>query len=121
MAQFIFEGRGKDQRTGHERIAMRNIRHAINWIVGGYYNSLQDGYYEDLPESRETLADEIYTEAMTSAYGEGHVAYNRAPREMRFAGAAFCRAYVEWKLEQDEDVKEIEEAVAQRQAAHDEV
>ena len=55
MDQFVFDGRGKDARTGHERIAMRNIRHAINWIVGGYYNCIQDHTPEYLPESREAL------------------------------------------------------------------
>ena len=107
MAQFIFEGRDKTQRTGHEKIAMRNMRHAFNWIVGGYYNCLQDGYLEDLPKDRESLADEIYFEAMTSLYGEGMCIQNKAPREMRFAGEKFCRAYINWKLDNDGDAKEI--------------
>lgn len=110
LAEFIFEGRGKSQRTGHERIAMANIRHAINWIVGGYYNSLQDGYLEYLPKSRKALEEEIYSCAMANLYGVGIEAGGCAPKEMRFAGTAFCRAYISWKLAGDGDVVEIAEA-----------
>lgn len=114
MAAFIFEGRDKTQRTGHEKIAMRNIRYAIDWIVGGYYNSLQDGYIEDLPESKENLVEEIYESAMIDAYADGAAHYGRAPREMRFAGEKFVRAYIDWRLANDEEtaelIAEIEEA-----------
>lgn len=110
MAQFIFEGRNKDQRTGHERIAIRNIRCAINWIVGGYYNDLQDGYEEYLPGSREELANIIYDSAMINLYGDGYEKIGKAPSEMRFAGEKFCRAYINWKLDQDGDVREIAKA-----------
>lgn len=114
MKGFVFEGRDKTQRTAHERIAMRNIRGAINWIVGGYYNSLQDGYVEDLPAGREELAEEIYNAAMTDVFGDGYMGCDRAPREMRFAGEKFCRAYIDWKLKQDGDVDEIMQAVRER-------
>lgn len=107
MEQFIFEGRGKGNRTGHERIAMHNIRHAINWIVGGYYNCIQDDHPEDLPESLEALKNEIYDSAMVDLYEPGMLRSNRAPKEMRFAGEAFCRAYIDWKLSRDGDVMEI--------------
>lgn len=107
MATFIYEGRGKEQRTGHERIAMRNIKAAFNWIVGGYFNDLQDGYEEYLPESKEALADEIYEEAMNNFYEEGHMSIGRAPKEMRFAGEKFCKAYIAWKMERDGDVEAI--------------
>lgn len=114
MKGFVFEGRDKTQRTAHERIAMRNIRGAINWIVGGYYNSMLDGYPEDLPAGREELAEEIYSEAMVNRYGDGHMGCGKAPKEMRFAGEAFCRAYIDWKLKQDGDVDEIMQAVSER-------
>lgn len=107
MASFIFEGRDKTQRTKHERIAMANIRHAVNWIVGGYYNSLQDGDLEYLPKSKQELANEIYSSAMAHQYAEGMEAFGRAPKEMRFAGERFCRAYIDWKLDGDPDVDEI--------------
>ena len=104
---FVFEGRGKGERTGHEKIAMRNIKYSIDWIVGGYYNCLLDGYEEDLPDSKEALAEEIYSEALVNAYSEGCEHFGRAPKEMRFAGEKFCKAYIEWKLDRDDDVKEI--------------
>ena len=109
MKPFIFEGRDKTQRTGHERIAIQNMRNAFNWIVGGYYNSLQDGFEDYLPKSREDLADEVYTSAMTNLYRPGMEGFGKAPREMRFAGEKFCRAYIDWKIETDGDVAEIAE------------
>ena len=111
MTQFVYEGRTKEQRTGHEKIAMQNIRHAINWIVGGYYNDYQDGNYDALPQSRNELEEIVYSESMYNGFGVGVEVWGRAPKEMRFAGEKFCRAYIAWKLDQDEDVKEIAEAV----------
>lgn len=54
---------------GNERIAAKNIRGAINWIVGGYYNSYQDGYDEDVPKSKLSIIEEVYDAAMADAYG----------------------------------------------------
>lgn len=109
MEQFVFEGRGKDARTEHERIAMRNIRYAINWIVGGHYNSIQDGHPEWLPESFESLSNEVYDSAMNNLYAPGYEGLGKAPREMRFAREDFCRAYIDWKLRRDDDVQTIAE------------
>ena len=111
MAQFIFEGRGKEQRTGHERIAMTNIRNAINWIVGGMYNDYQDGNDEYLPQNFEEVANTVYEEAMNNLYRPGYEGYGKAPKEMRFAGEKFCRAYIDWKLRQDGDLQTIAEYV----------
>ena len=91
----------------HEQIAKRNIRGAFNWIVGGYYNSLQDGYVEDLPESRDSLKDEIYEASMNNFYAPGLELSGKAPREMRFAGKDFCIHVIEDLLDTDSDVKEI--------------
>lgn len=107
MSKFIFEGRDNSARSAHERIAMQNIRHAINWIVGGHYNDLQDDNLEYLPASRKALADEVYECAMTNRYAPGYEGYGKAPKEMRFSGSAFCRAYINWKLANDPDVDDI--------------
>lgn len=107
MAKFIYEGRTHEQFTGHEKIARRNIYHAFNWIVGGYYNAIQDDDTDILPKSRKDLADEIYDSAMTNWYDVGMESFGRAPKEMRFAGEKFCRTYIDWKLNKDEDVAEI--------------
>lgn len=91
----------------HEQIAKRNIKGAFNWIVGGYYNSLQDGYVEDLPESRDSLKDEIYEASMNNFYAPGLEVSGKAPKEMRFAGKDFCTHVIEDLLDTDSDVKEI--------------
>lgn len=110
MSEFIFKGRGKANRTEHERIAMRNIRQAINWIVGGYYNDFQDDNLEYVPNSREDLEIEIYNSAMVDRYAPGYCGTGKAPKEMRFAGSEFCHAYLKWKLDQDGDVAVLAEA-----------
>lgn len=107
--EFIFDGRDKAHRTGNERIAMKNIRHAIDWIVGGYYNAIQDGEEDCLPVSYQALADEIYDSSMNNLYAVGMEAFGRAPREMRFAGTEFAKAYIEFKLSKDDDVVAIGE------------
>lgn len=114
MEQFVYEGRGKGERTGHERIAMRNIRYAINWIIGGHYNDLQDGNLEYLPDSLESVEQEVYDSAMQNAYALGYEGYGKAPKEMRFAGTDFCRAYIHWKLSRDGDVQEIAQVAGWR-------
>lgn len=93
--------------TEHERIASRNIRHCINWIVGGYYNCLQDDTPEYLPESYDELKAEIYDSAMQNMYAPGYEGYGKAPKEMRFAGSEFIRNRIEKLLKTDEDVQEI--------------
>lgn len=93
--------------TGHERIAKRNIEKCINWIVGGYYNCLQDDTPEYLPESREALEEEIYESAMTNLYDDGYEGYGKAPKEMRFAGEKFVRDTITKMLDEDGDFEEI--------------
>lgn len=95
--------------TGHERIAEKNIINAFNYIVGGYYNCILDGYEEDLPETREDLISEIYESAMTDEYGPGYMGCGKAPKEMRFAGKKFCMNVIETLMNEDGDVEEIAE------------
>ena len=90
-----------------EKIACRNIHNAINWILGGYYNCLQDDCPEYLPESREALEEEIYTASVNNLYSEGCERIGKAPREMRFAGEKFIRDFITEKLENDGDFIEI--------------
>ena len=49
--------------NGHEKIAAKNIQGAFNWLVGGWYNCLQDGYEEDIP-ALEEAKEEVYCEAI---------------------------------------------------------
>ena len=95
--------------TGNERIAAKNIRGAINWIVGGYYNCYQDGYDEYVPSSTQDIIQEVYESSMTNLYGEGCELCGRAPKEMRFAGKEFIMNYITQKINEDEDVAELAE------------
>lgn len=97
----------------HQQIARRNIQNAINYIVGGYYNSFLDGYEEDLPKSYKDLKDEIYASAIsdTFAYGGEVVIYNHPVKEMRFAGEDYCRRTIHSILSNDECVKEIADSL----------
>lgn len=106
MAQeFVFEGRGKAQRTEIERTAMRNVRGAINCIVGEWYNAMQDGYdVADMPKSLQALKDDIYEASMSDAFGKGCCFFGCAPKEMRFAGKKFIKAYIDWIMDLDAKV-----------------
>lgn len=92
--------------TGHERIAAKNIKGAFNTEFGGVYNEYQDGY--EITLTLNQMKDIVYDAAMNDDYRvAGVVHYGRAPKEMRFAGAEFCRNYVDKLFAKDPDVKEI--------------
>lgn len=95
--------------TGFERIAAKNIRGAINWIVGQYYNSYIDGYDEYVPSSKQDIIQEVYECSMNNLYGEGCELSGGAPKEMRFAGKDFCLNYITKRVNDDEDVQEMAE------------
>lgn len=109
MAKFVYNGKTRESFTGHQKIAMKNIKNAFDYIIGGYYNCIQDGCEEYLPKSRKSVADEIYSSAMENLYYPGCEFSGRSPKEMRFAGADFCKAYIDWKLDHDGDAIKIAE------------
>ena len=90
----------------HEKIAAKNIEGAFNYLVGGWYNCLQDGCEEDIP-SLEEAKETVYAEAMESLYKGGNEIYGEAPKEMRFAGEKFCRELIEELFLNDGDAEEI--------------
>lgn len=92
--------------NGHEKIAAKNIEGAFNWLVGGWYNCLQDGYEEDIP-SLEEAKETVYAEAMNNLYVGGGEGFGGAPKEMRFAGEEFCRELIEELFLNDGDAEEI--------------
>ena len=98
--------------NGNERIAYRNIKHCINWIVGGYYNCLQDHCPEYLYKNREALEQEVYESALNNLYDEGYEGYGKAPKEMRFAGEEFIRKTIKDMLSKDDDVMVIDHYLA---------
>ena len=96
----------KNTMTGHERIAAKNIDGAFNWHVGGWYNCLQDGYEEYIP-TLEEAKEIVYDEAMNNLYKGSGEGVGKAPKEMRFAGKEFCKAYIEKLFAEDGDAEEI--------------
>lgn len=100
------EGNKMKKMNGHEKIAAKNIQGAFNWLVGGWYNCYQDGYEEDIP-TLEEAKEEVYYAAMNNLYRGGSESCEKAPKEMRFAGEEFCRAYVEKLFKTDIDAQEL--------------
>ena len=95
-----------NKMTGHEKIAAKNIKGAFNWEFGGMYNAYLDGE-EEFPTLNE-MKDMVYDCAMNDDYrSSGSVSYDRAPKEMRFAGEEFCRKYIDKLFEEDPDVNEV--------------
>ena len=91
------------KQTGWERIAKNNIKNAYNQIVGGYENSVTDGAMEESEFKewlKENAFDDVYREAMSTAYGDGWCG-GKAPTEMRFAGKEFCETYLKLLFEKD--------------------
>ena len=56
--------------TKHQKVAAEQLDNAYNWIVGGYYNTVQDGEAEEMPPV-EDMFDEVMEEATTHLYGKG--------------------------------------------------
>lgn len=81
--------------NGHEKAAYRAIKEEFNWMVGGWYNSYQDGYEDEIPALQEAM-DSVYEEAMSTH-----------PKEIRFATEAFCREVVEKLFRTDVDAQEL--------------
>ncbi len=92
-----------------EKIAYRNIKACINWEIGGMYNDYQDGYEEYIPDTMQEAKDIIYDQCLTNYYSVGRCRFNRAPREMRFAGSEFIRECIDYLFDKDEDVAELKE------------
>lgn len=79
--------------TKHQKDALKNLRGAYNFVLGGYENSVQDGTMEELP-AVEDLFNEVYSEAMNTRYDMTEslsISGGYAPICMKFAGKAFIR------------------------------
>ena len=72
----------------HQKVAAEQLENAYNWIVGGYYNTVQDGEAEEMPPV-EDMFDEVMEEATTHLYGKGMCSQKPAPAAMNFAGKKF--------------------------------
>lgn len=89
----------------HEKIAKTNIEKAFAFIIGDYYNMHMDEELDSFVP--DEVKQEIYESAMVDKYTNSGIFYNRAPKEMRFAGADFCKKLIDDLFANDEDVKEI--------------
>lgn len=97
----------KKQLTGHEKIAVANIKGAFDYEVGGWYNCWQDGMEDEIPD-RETAMEAVYKAAMNDDYRlKGNVHFGHAPKEMRFAGEEFCRKCIAKLFAKDDDALEL--------------
>lgn len=95
--------------NGTQRIAFANIKGVFDWEVGGWYNCIQDGCPEYIPDTLEDAKELIYEEALNDLSRPGFYAVGRAPREMRFAGTEFLHACLDWLFETDGDAAAIAE------------
>ena len=97
------------EMNGIEQIAYRNIKAGFNWEVGGWYNCIQDGCPECIPDTEEEAKQFLYEEVITNKYGAGYCGSHKAPQEMRFAGAEFIKEVIDAFFAKDEDVAAIRE------------
>lgn len=75
-------------KTTHQKVAAEQLENAYNWVVGGYYNTVQDGEAEEMPPV-EDMFEEVMEEATTHLYGKGMCSQKPAPAAMNFAGKKF--------------------------------
>ena len=98
--------------NGNEKIAYNNILNGFNWEVGGWYNFIQDDDQEGLdalPNNVEKAKDWIYESVMNNKYDIGYCGYDKAPKEMRFAGEQFIREVIDHLFATDGDIQELAE------------
>ena len=93
--------------TGNEKIAYRNIKGVFNWEVGGWYNCIQDGCEEYIPDTEAEAKEIIYNGSLNDTSRPGIYQSGRAPKEMRFAGSEFIRECIDHLFSKDEDIAEI--------------
>lgn len=96
------------EMNGHQRIAARQIRYAINDIVGGLENTTYDypvdsEAYQNATatlEDHELLTAMVYDGIMECTYGEGWV-HCRPTDEVKFAGKDFLMNYIDYRLKRE--------------------
>lgn len=102
----------RKEMNGIEKIAYTNIKRCFDYEVGGMYNCYQDHCIEYIPDTLQEAKEIIYDNCITNYYyAPGCVRYDRAPREMRFAGSEFIKECIDYLFDKDEegDVAELAE------------
>lgn len=107
--------------TKHQKNALSNVEGAYTYVLGGYENSVQDGYMDEMP-SVEDMFEEVYDEAMNSGHemlGGIHMDGGPAPICVKFAGKAFIREQIAKLFREDGyEVPEELTKVPERKAGH---
>lgn len=96
--------------TKFQEIAKTNITECFNYEVGGWYNCVQDGCEEHIPDTRDEAEAFIYDAAITNLYKPGYCGANKAPGQMRFAGKEFMIDFIHELFDGDNEIVEIAEA-----------
>lgn len=97
------------EMNGIEKIAYRNIQKGFNWEVGGWYNCIQDGCPECIPDTEEEAREGVYEAVLKNLYDDGYCGANKAPKEMRLAGTKFIKEVIDHLFDTDEDAAVIRE------------
>lgn len=99
------------EMNARQRKAALNVYHAINWIVGGLENTLQDNpeeseeykHAQSILNDHQALVDMIYDEATSKIYGDGFCCFNPSTvrhelRDINFCGKEFIMERIEKRL-----------------------
>ena len=97
------------EMNGIEKIAYRNVQKGFNWEVGGWYNCIQDGCPECIPDTEEEAREDVYEAVLKNLYDDGYCGTNKAPKEMRLAGTKFIKEVIDHLFDTDEDAAVIRE------------
>lgn len=81
----------------HQKIAAKQVKYAIDYIVGGLENSVQDGYLDEMP-SKADMVEDVYSEMMNCSFGPGSCHSGRPVEEVKFAGTEFIKFYINHRL-----------------------
>lgn len=107
------------EMNGNEKIAYKNTKYAVQDIVGGYENSITDGYMEKMP-TYEDLEDEVYYATTTGTYGEGYASCHPT-KEVTFAGEKFIREVIRYFFDKDGFEYPVEHRAEKTEEVADEV
>lgn len=94
--------------NGHQKIAARQIKWAINDICGGLENTMSDWdedseeykHAKSILEDHQALIDWVYDGIMNNTYGDGWTRCYPTD-EVKFAGEGFLKYYISYKLEKE--------------------
>lgn len=97
-----------------ERQAFFQVKHCVNWEVGGFENQMTDSKQGEIAyeqakailENHDELKKYIYEMATTQFYSEGMVSFNKNTveqlvRHLNFLGTEFIMELIEERLQKE--------------------